>query len=214
MCGICGVVNIHEGSAPDSQLISRMIGRLHHRGPDSSDYYRDNQVALGHARLSIIDLEGGSRPLCNEDGSIWITFNGEIFNYIELASELRSRGHRLKTKSDTEVIVHAYEEWGTSCFERFNGQWALALWDRRLRKIILSRDRLGIRPLYYTFCQKRLLFASEIKTIFADSNVERRLDPTGISESLPSGALLPRGQPSGAFRSLNPSTMQFSKMVN
>jgi asparagine synthase (glutamine-hydrolysing) len=182
MCGICGIVNLHEGPVPDVDLLMRMMGRLRHRGPDSSGYYRDKQVALGHARLSIIDLATGAQPLSNEDESIWITFNGEIFNYIELASELRSHGHKFKTKSDTEVIVHAYEEWGTSCFERFNGQWSLALWDIKNRRIIFSRDRYGIRPLYYAFCNKRLLFASEIKAIFADDEVERRLDPVGLSE--------------------------------
>ncbi len=182
MCGICGIVNFQNGSPSDVNLIKRMIGRLRHRGPDSSGYYRDNHVVLGHSRLAIIDLEGGAQPLCNEDGSIWITFNGEIYNYVELASDLKNHGHVLHTKSDTEVIVHAYEEWGTGCFERFNGQWALALWDIRNKKIIFSRDRFGIRPLYYTFNKKRLLFASEIKAIFADKTVERRFDPHGLGE--------------------------------
>lgn len=182
MCGICGIVSFNEGPPPDLSLLTRMMGRLRHRGPDSSGYYRDTQVALGHTRLSIIDLETGAQPLSNEDDSIWITFNGEIFNYIELASELRSYGHVFKTKSDTEVIVHAYEEWGESCFQHFNGQWALALWDSHKERIIFSRDRHGIRPLYYTFCKDRLLFASEIKAIFADGEVERQLDPAGLAE--------------------------------
>lgn len=182
MCGICGIVNVNEGPPPEISLLTRMMGRLLHRGPDSSGYYRDKQVALGHTRLSIIDLETGAQPLSNEDDSIWITFNGEIFNYIELASELRSHGHRFKTKSDTEVIVHAYEEWGTSCFEHFNGQWALALWDIKSGRIILSRDRHGIRPLYYAKCNGRILFASEIKALFADREVQRELDPAGLSE--------------------------------
>jgi asparagine synthase (glutamine-hydrolysing) len=159
-----------------------MMGRLRHRGPDSSGYYRDKQVALGHTRLAIIDLQTGAQPISNEDDSVWITFNGEIFNYLELGSELSSLGHVFKTKSDTEVIVHAYEQWGTSCFERFNGQWALALWDSGNARVILSRDRLGIRPLYYTTCNNRLLFASEVKALFADKSVERKLDPAGISE--------------------------------
>lgn len=182
MCGICGIVNLSEGAPPDISILRRMMGRLRHRGPDSSGYYCDKQVALGHTRLSIIDLATGAQPLSNEDDSVWITFNGEIFNYVELASELRSHGHILKTKSDTEVIVHAYEEWGTSCFGHFNGQWALALWDIKEGRIILSRDRFGVRPLYYTFCNNRVLFASEIKAIFADSEVERNLDPAGLSE--------------------------------
>jgi asparagine synthase (glutamine-hydrolysing) len=182
MCGICGIINLDSGLPPDTGILMRMMGRLRHRGPDSSGYYRDKQVALGHTRLAIIDLQTGFQPISNEDDSVWITFNGEIFNYLELGSELSNLGHVFKTKSDTEVIVHAYEQWGTSCFERFNGQWALALWDSRNGRIILSRDRLGIRPLYYTTCNKRLLFASEVKALFADKNVERTLDPAGISE--------------------------------
>jgi len=182
MCGICGIVNLDWGRPPDVDILIRMMGRLRHRGPDSSGYYRDKQVALGHTRLAIIDLQTGAQPISNEDDSIWITFNGEIFNYLELGSELSSLGHVFKTKSDTEVIVHAYEQWGTSCFERFNGQWALALWDSGNARVILSRDRLGIRPLYYTTCNNRLLFASEVKALFADKSVGRKLDPAGISE--------------------------------
>lgn len=182
MCGICGIINLTEGRPPDLDLLTRMMGRLRHRGPDSSGYYRDKHVALGHTRLSIIDLETGAQPLSNENDTIWVTFNGEIFNYIELASELKSHGHAFKTKSDTEVIVHAYEEWGTSCFEHFNGQWALALWDLNRGRITLSRDRHGIRPLYYTRCHNRFLFASEIKSLFADREVARELDPAGLAE--------------------------------
>lgn len=187
MCGICGIVNLTDNApAPDASLVRRMIGRLWHRGPDSSGYYRDPHVALGHARLAIIDLEGGAQPLSNEDGTVWITFNGEIFNYVELGRELRAKGHVMQTRSDTEVIVHAYEEWGTGCFERMNGQWGLALWDTRggRRKLILARDRLGIRPLYYARSGSRLLFGSEIKAIFADPSIERALDHAGLAEVL------------------------------
>lgn len=121
MCGICGIVNLAEGPAPDTALVLRMMGRLKHRGPDSSGYYRDRWAALGHARLAVIDVEGGAQPLSNEDETVWITYNGEIFNYVELAHELRSLGHIFRTKCDTEVIVHAYEQWGPECFPRFNG---------------------------------------------------------------------------------------------
>lgn len=182
MCGICGIINLNRGKPPDVDTLMRMMGRLRHRGPDSSGYYRDKQVALGHTRLAIIDLQTGDQPISNEDDSIWITFNGEIFNYLELGSELLSLGHNFKTKSDAEVIVHAYEQWGMSCFERFNGQWALALWDNKNNRVILSRDRMGIRPLYYAICNNRLLFASEIKALFADKSLERKFDPAGISE--------------------------------
>ncbi len=182
MCGICGIVNMENDRPPDVDTLLRMMGRLRHRGPDSSGYYRDKQAALGHTRLAIIDLQTGAQPLSNEDDSLWITFNGEIFNYLELVSELSDLGHTFKTKSDTEVIIHAYEQWGISCFERFNGQWALAIWDQRNNRIILSRDRFGIRPLYYTIDKNRLLFASEVKALFADRDVERKFDSAGISE--------------------------------
>jgi asparagine synthase (glutamine-hydrolysing) len=182
MCGICGIVNLGPEDPPDINVLTRMMGRLLHRGPDSSGYYRDRKVGLGHTRLAIIDLETGAQPLSNKDESIWISFNGEIFNYVEIAKELTGLGHVFQTKSDTEVIVHAYEQWGISCFERFNGQWALALWDKKENRVILSRDRLGIRPLYYTICDNRLLFASEIKALFAEGNVKRSFDPKGFSE--------------------------------
>ncbi|MGN6129131.1 MAG: asparagine synthase (glutamine-hydrolyzing) [Nocardioidaceae bacterium] len=181
MCGICGIVT--GGEAPDLELLTEMIGRLHHRGPDGSGYFRDRGVALGHARLAIIDTAGGTQPMRNEDGNVWVTFNGEIFNYVELTRDLRRLGHRFRTASDTEVIVHAWEEWGESCFDRFNGQWALAIWDRRARRLVLSRDRLGIRPLYYTRQGRRLLFASEVKALFADPAVPRALDPAGLDET-------------------------------
>lgn len=182
MCGICGIVNSKTESVPDKELLFRMLGRLKHRGPDASGIYRDRTAALGHTRLSIIDLEGGTQPMSNEDESIWITFNGEIFNYIELKEQLIKKGHVFKTKSDTEVIIHAYEEWNVSCFEKFNGQWAFALWDIRNKKLIISRDRHGIRPLYYTFHNNLFYFASEIKAIFADNSVTREFDPAGLNE--------------------------------
>ena len=182
MCGICGIVNITDNKPPDRDILKNMLVRLKHRGPDSCGYYRDKKVALGHTRLSIIDLEGGAQPLSNEDESIWITFNGEIYNYIELKEELIKSGHVFKTKSDTETIVHAYEEWGTSCFEHLNGQWALVIWDLRKKQIIMSRDRHGIRPLYYTKHKGKIIFASEIKAIFADKSIAREFDPNGLSE--------------------------------
>ena len=181
MCGICGFLS--DGDTPERALIERMIGRISHRGPDGSGWYRDRKAALGQARLAIIDTAGGGQPLCNEDGTIWIVFNGEIFNYVELGVELRSRGHTIRTESDTEVIVHAYEEWGERCFERFNGQWALAIWDAKRERLLLSRDRMGVRPLFYARAGGRILFASEVKSIFADPAVERALDPLGLDET-------------------------------
>ena len=161
-----------------------MMGRLAHRGPDGSGYYRDRRVALGHTRLAIIDPEGGAQPLANEDGTVWVTFNGEIFNFVELVDELTSLGHRFRTGSDSEVIVHAWEEWGPSSFQRFDGQWALAIWDSRTQRLVLSRDRLGVRPLFYTWGRDRFLFASEVKALFADASVAREIDPTGFDQVL------------------------------
>jgi asparagine synthase (glutamine-hydrolysing) len=182
MCGICGIVNTGNNAVPDTELLKSMMRQLVHRGPDACGYYRDRNAALGHLRLSIIDLESGAQPLANEDQSIWISFNGEIFNYIELREELTGLGHRFSTKSDTEAIIHAYEEWGTSCFSRFNGQWALALWNCRDKSLLISRDRMGIRPLYYTFAGPDFLFASEVKALFAHPSVSREFDPAGINE--------------------------------
>jgi asparagine synthase (glutamine-hydrolysing) len=181
MCGVCGIVSYR--TVPDMDLLQRMIGRLRHRGPDGHGYYRDRSAALGHSRLAIIDTAGGAQPLCSEDGSLWITFNGEIFNYLELGEELRRRGHTLRTASDTEVIVHAWEEWGERCFSRLNGQWAMALWDRRAERLVLSRDRLGVRPLYYAHRPDNLVFASEVKAIFADLSMQRVLDPAGLGQT-------------------------------
>jgi asparagine synthase (glutamine-hydrolysing) len=180
MCGIGGVLSFD--GVPDVDLVRRMLGRLHHRGPDGSGYYRDRRIALGHSRLSIIDTAGGAQPMADEAETVWISFNGEIFNYVELRAELRQRGHRFRTASDTEVIVHAWKEWGPAAFERFNGQWAIALWEPRSERLILSRDRLGVRPLYVARTPSALLFASEVKALFADAAVERRLDPAGLDE--------------------------------
>lgn len=182
MCGICGIVNLREGPDPSSELIMKMIRSLGHRGPDSSGYYRDHFAVLGHSRLAIIDLETGAQPLSNEDETLWITYNGEIFNYLELRDELESSGHKFSTKSDTETILHAWEEWGENCFKRFNGQWALAIWDTKKRELILSRDRFGIRPLYYTKSGNHFLFGSEIKALFCDERISREFDPSGLGE--------------------------------
>ncbi len=182
MCGIVGVWS--ASGAPEVSSVTAMIAALAHRGPDGSGYFRDEHVALGHTRLAIVDTAGGVQPMCNEDEQIWVTFNGEIFNYVELMQTLKVRGHRFRTHSDTEVIVHAWEEWGTECFHRFNGQWALAIWDRRTRQLVLCRDRYGVRPLFYTRTGTDFRFASEIKALFADDTVVRELDPMGIGQAL------------------------------
>lgn len=182
---MCGIVGVHSpATAPDRELLLRMMTALAHRGPDGSGYYRDETVALGHTRLAVIDPGLGVQPMCGEREDVWVTFNGEIFNYLELRAQLQDRGHHFRTHSDTEVIVHAWEEWGPGCFERFNGQWALAIWDRRVDELVLSRDRVGICPLYFTTVGRQLFFASEVKALFVVPDVARAFDPVGLDQVL------------------------------
>jgi asparagine synthase (glutamine-hydrolysing) len=159
-----------------------MLAQLHHRGPDDHGIYLGNDIGLGHTRLSILDLAGGRQPMTNEDGTLWVTFNGEIFNYIELRQRLVQKGHRFATQSDTEVILHLYEEYGEECVQYFNGQWALAVWDTSRRRLFLSRDRLGIRPLFYTVAGDKLVFASEVKALFVHPDVRRAFDLCGLNQ--------------------------------
>ena len=180
MCGICGIWS--PTTPPDVDLVQTMMGTLTHRGPDGSGYFVDDNVALGHTRLAIVDTAHGEQPMCNEDGRWWITFNGEIFNHVELRAQLIDRGHVFRTHCDTEVIVHAWEEWGTAALDRFNGQWAFALWDRHGQELVLSRDRYGVRPLYYARVGDRLLFASEMKALFVDPGLVMEFDPDGLDE--------------------------------
>jgi asparagine synthase (glutamine-hydrolysing) len=184
MCGIAGIVNRTAAAEPPAvETLGMMIGALRHRGPDEFGIYRDRQAGLGHARLSIIDLATGQQPLSNETGTLWVSFNGEIFNYVELRAELEERGHRFRTRSDTEVIVHAYEEWRDEAFRRFNGQWAIALWDTERSELVLARDPYGVRPLYVTEHGGRIYFASEVKAIFAaDPSIRRAFDPVGLDQ--------------------------------
>lgn len=182
MCGIAGILSFD--STPEIDMVKRMLSRLPHRGPDGSGVYRDDCVVLGQTRLAIIDVAGGAQPMSNEDGSVWVTFNGEIFNHVELRRELVSLGHRFRSQSDTEVIVHAWEQWQEQCFSRFNGQWALAIWERDRQRLILSRDRLGVRPLYLFRDRGRVVFASEVKAIFADPSVPRSFDRVGLAETM------------------------------
>lgn len=159
-----------------------MLGQIRHRGPDQFGIYLDDQVGLGSARLSIIDLSSGQQPIANEDQTLWIVFNGEIFNYIELKPELERRGHLFTTNTDTEVVLHLYEEYGPDCLQYLNGQFAIAIWDTRERALFLARDRVGIRPLFYTIVGDRLIFGSEIKAIFMDPSVPRDIDPVALDE--------------------------------
>jgi asparagine synthase (glutamine-hydrolysing) len=190
MCGIAGVLNF-DGSPVPEELLRRMIGTLRHRGPDGDGYFTSGPAGLGHSRLSIIDLAGGDQPMCNEDGSLWITFNGEIFNYVELREDLISRGHRFATRCDTEVIVHLFEEKGEECVRYLNGQWAFAIWDTNKRKLFLSRDRLGVRPLFYSIGAKSFVFGSEIKALFAHPGVKREICPEGLNDVFTFWSTLP-----------------------
>lgn len=182
MCGIAGFVPENYERVPERPLLARMIAALHHRGPDARSVYVEPGVGLAHARLAIIDLKTGDQPIHNESGSICVVFNGEIFNFIELRAQLMSKGHKFRTESDTEVIVHAYEQFGLDFVHELNGQFAIALWDRSRRQLVLARDRTGIRPLLYSQTNEGLIFASEAKSLFASGLLRPTLDPVGIAE--------------------------------
>ncbi len=182
MCGIAGYFQLTGRSDRDDRLVRRMVASIRHRGPDEFGAYLDDRCGLGHARLSIIDLSCGQQPLANEDGTIWVVFNGEIYNYIELRPELEKSGHRFRTNSDTEVIVHAYEQWGRDCLSRFNGQFAFAIYDKTKGEMFMARDRLGVRPIFYAVHGDRFYFASEIKAIFCENKIDRKLDLEGLDE--------------------------------
>jgi len=186
MCGIVGTYNLTKQHSIDQALLERMLGLIHHRGPDEFGIYRDGRIGMGNARLSIIDLSTGSQPIANEDETVWIVFNGEIFNYVELRPGLEARGHRFTTTSDTEVIIHLYEEYGPRCVDHLNGQFAFAIWDRRPQSgggtLLMARDRVGIRPLFYTLVDGQLVFGSEIKALLAHPAVSARLDLTSLAQ--------------------------------
>lgn len=181
MCGIAGVVHF-DGEPVEDRLLSEMIGRLRHRGPDDLGVITDAGGGLAHARLSIIDVAGGRQPMKSEDGSVWITFNGEIYNHVELRAALAARGHRFATRSDTEVLLHLYLEKGEDCTRELNGQWAFAIWEPGKNRLFLSRDRYGVRPLFYVRRPRSCLFASEIKALFADPTVPRAVDLRALDQ--------------------------------
>ena len=182
MCGIAGIFNLERREPVTEDDIRQMLAMIRHRGPDEFGIFLEGPVGLGNARLSIIDLSTGQQPIGNEDGSLWVVFNGEIFNYVELRPELEAKGHRFFTSSDTEVLLHAYEEWGPKCMDRFNGQFAFAIWDARSQNLFLGRDRLGVRPLFYTLTNGCLIFGSEIKAILASGRVRAELDPVALGQ--------------------------------
>lgn len=184
MCGICGKFMFDSEAHVPQGLLKRMADAIRHRGPDDEGFYLGGQIGLGFRRLSIIDLESGHQPISNEDGSVWIVFNGEIYNYQTLREQLLAKGHTFRTKTDTEVIVHLYEEYGTDCVQKLRGMFALALWDEGHKTLFMARDRVGIKPLYYYLSERFISFGSEIKAILADSAVRREIDPAIIDRFL------------------------------
>jgi asparagine synthase (glutamine-hydrolysing) len=237
MCGITGIFDT-RGTAPiDRAVLLRMNDAQHHRGPDEGSLHLEAGVGLGHRRLSIIDVATGQQPLFNEDGSVVVVFNGEIYNYQSLVPELQALGHVFRTRSDTEVIVHAWEQWGERCVDRFRGMFALALWDRNRQTLFLARDRLGVKPLHYALLDDgTLLFGSELKSILQHPGLRREIDPVAVEQYFALGyvaepntifrqalklppahtLVIRRGQPAGApkqywdvhFRSVQPMSVE------
>ena len=200
MCGIAGIVSLGAAPAPSREALLSMAGALTHRGPDEHGLYRDAAAGLAHTRLSIIDLASGQQPMSDALRTTWIVFNGEIFNYLELRAELAALGHRFRTRSDTEVILQAWHAWGERAFERFNGQWAVALWDSMARRLVLARDPTGICPLYLCEHGGRLHFASEVKAIFAaNPSIPRAFDPLGIEQTFTFWSVVP---PQSVFKGI------------
>jgi asparagine synthase (glutamine-hydrolysing) len=182
MCGICGIVEFGRQSDIPRDVVHRMNQTMIHRGPDDGGVFVGPGVGLGHRRLSIIDLAGGHQPMSNEDGTVWVLLNGEIYNYPELRAELLQRGHKFATKSDTEAIVHLYEDLAEGCFARLRGMFSIAIWDSRCRKLVLARDRVGKKPLFYAADPERILFGSELKALLAGDSLSRRIDEQALSD--------------------------------
>ncbi len=182
MCGLAGIYNYRNPEPVHERLLKAMTDTLVHRGPDDEGFYVSGPAALGHRRLSIIDLDGGHQPIANEDETVWVVFNGEIYNFIELHDRLVKRGHIFKTRSDTEVIVHLYEEDGEKCFQALRGMFAIAIWDSRTRKLLLTRDRVGKKPLFYFNDGSKIAFASELKAILEVPGVPREIEPEAVSD--------------------------------
>jgi asparagine synthase (glutamine-hydrolysing) len=182
MCGITGIVNLTRFEPILEERLRQMAAMIRHRGPDQFGIYLGERAGLASARLKIIDLEGGQQPIANEDETLWIVFNGEIFNYVELRVKLQALGHHFATNTDTEVALHLFEEYGPECLVQLNGQFALAIWDTRTQALFLARDRIGIRPLFYTLVKGALIFGSEIKAILADPRVQAEIDLVALSQ--------------------------------
>jgi asparagine synthase (glutamine-hydrolysing) len=205
MCGIAGIAR-HSSAGVTVESLGRMAAAIRHRGPDGYGFYVGRRVGFAHVRLSIIDVEGGAQPLTNEDGQIVVTYNGEIYNHVELRRELEGRGHVFRTRCDTEVLVHGYEEWGVDVLHRLNGQFAFALYDRNRETVFVARDRFGVRPLFYAQRNGDFYFGSEIKAILASGEVDAALDQRGLDEVLTFWAARPPRTPFSGIASLEPGT--------
>src|ERR1051325_9982470 len=182
MCGFAGYVDLQRERPAEREVVARMADTLVHRGPDSAGYFVEGSVGLGFRRLSIIDLEGAVQPIFNEDGSILLLCNGEIYNYRELRARLRDAGHIFRTESDVEVILHLYEEEGEEFLNRLNGQFSFVIYDRRRRRLFMARDHFGINPLYYTVSDGVLIFGSEVKALLRHPAARREVDLTGLDQ--------------------------------
>src|SRR3989454_1707384 len=187
MCGICGIVHSGEERRVQRDTLAQMNAQIVHRGPDDDGFFVEGNVGLAMRRLSIIDIRTGQQPISNEDESLWIVYNGEIYNHRDLRSKLEARGHRYRTKSDTETIVHLYEEYGRDCVQHLHGMFAFAIWDRRSRRLFIARDRLGIKPLYYFYDGKKFVFGSEIKAILAYPGIKPEFNQSTLAEYLAFG---------------------------
>src|ERR1035438_5060722 len=184
MCGISGLFYFDHARPVEEDVVTRMQSVARHRGPDDSGFYLRGNVGLGFNRLSIIDLSGGHQPMSNEDGTVWIVFNGEIYNFASLHDDLVSRGHRFRTRSDTETIVHAWEEYGEGCLEKLRGMFAFAIWDERQQVLFAARDRLGIKPFYYYQDHRLFAFASEIKSLLEVPEIPVEIETDALTEFL------------------------------
>lgn len=213
MCGICGIFYPGARHAVDRQLLETMNRQITHRGPDDDGFYLEDNVGLAMRRLSIIDVKTGHQPISNENDTVWIVFNGEIYNHKELRSKLEHLGHHYRTQSDTETIVHLYEQYGRDCVTYLRGMFAFAIWDRRHKVLFAARDRLGIKPFYYLSDSTKVLFGSEIKTILSYPGVRAELNPGILGEYLAFGYLAGQQTMFDGVQKLPPATLWRSPLM-
>src|SRR6266480_3829471 len=181
MCGICGQFNFANNAPVDPEIIRRMADSIAHRGPDDQGYFVSGPIGLGFRRLSIIDLAGGHQPMTDAEETVWVIFNGEIYNFKELRAELEQLGYSFRTNSDTEVIIHGYREWGTDVFNHLNGMFGVAIWDVRNQRLVVARDAMGIKLVYYRLADGQLTFGSEIRAVLAADNTAPQVDASALN---------------------------------